>query len=34
VILSRSPREDPQRIDSIRVLETIVGGRTLFRAGD
>ena len=32
VILSASPLDDPTRIDRIRVLETIVGGRSLYRA--
>jgi predicted amidohydrolase YtcJ len=31
-ILSRSPLEDPERIDEIRVEETILGGETVFRA--
>jgi predicted amidohydrolase YtcJ len=31
VILDRSPLDDPERIDQIRVLETIIGGRTAYR---
>jgi predicted amidohydrolase YtcJ len=33
VILDRSPLDDPEHIDRVRVLETIVGGRTAYRAG-
>ncbi len=32
VVLDRSPLRDPATIDRIRVLETIVGGRTVWRA--
>ncbi len=32
VILDRSPLDDPSTIDRIRVLETIVGGRSVWRA--
>ena len=32
VILSRSPLEDPAHIDEIRVLETIIGGTSQWRA--
>jgi hypothetical protein len=32
VILDRSPLDDPEHVDTIRVLETIVGGRSVFRA--
>ena len=34
VILSRSPLDDPGSIDEIRVLETIVGGETIYRSED
>jgi predicted amidohydrolase YtcJ len=34
VILDRSPLDDPRHIDQIRVLETIVGGGTVYRAGE
>jgi predicted amidohydrolase YtcJ len=32
VILDRSPLDDPATIDRIRVVETIVGGRSVYRA--
>jgi predicted amidohydrolase YtcJ len=34
VILSESPLDRPQRIDEIEVVETIVGGRSVYRADD
>jgi len=33
VILDRWPLQDPEHIDQIRVLETIIGGKTVYRAG-
>jgi predicted amidohydrolase YtcJ len=32
VILDRSPLDDPEHIDRIRVLETIIGGESVYRA--
>jgi predicted amidohydrolase YtcJ len=32
VVLSRSPLDDPARIDQIEVVETIVGGQTVWTA--
>ena len=32
VILDRSPLDDPASIDEIRVVETIVGGKSVYRA--
>jgi predicted amidohydrolase YtcJ len=32
VILDRSPLDDPQNIDTIRVMETFVGGRSVYRS--
>ncbi len=34
VILDRSPLDHPETIDEIRVLETIVGGKTVWRADE
>jgi predicted amidohydrolase YtcJ len=34
VILDRSPLADPAAIDRLRVVETIVGGRSVYRAAD
>lgn len=34
VILDRSPLEDPATIDRIRVLETVIGGRSAYVAGN
>jgi predicted amidohydrolase YtcJ len=34
VILDRNPLDDPEHIDQMRVLETIIAGRTVYRAAD
>jgi len=34
VILDRSPLDDPATIDEIRVVETVIGGRSVYRAED
>jgi predicted amidohydrolase YtcJ len=33
VVLSASPLEDPEGIDRLRVVETLIGGRSVFREG-
>ena len=32
VVLSRSPLDDPEHIDEIEVVETIIAGRTVYRS--
>jgi len=34
VILDRSPLDDPSTIDAIRVMETVIAGRSVYRAPD
>jgi predicted amidohydrolase YtcJ len=34
VILDRSPLEDPEHVDTLAVLETFVGGRSVYRSAD
>ena len=34
VILDRNPLDDPEHIDQMRVVQTIVGGRTVYESGD